>query len=264
MNFLGIGGAGTAEPVQVLDSVADFCICSGARLALRTDGSVFGWGNNSAGELGNGYEGSGSWSSGGDSSHGVPFASGPTETQFTYWGDFVPEADIPSKWAKAEVKEAVSLGLVPEALRGGYRQNTTRAEFCALAAALYESLEGPITERAGFTDTTDEAVEKMAALGIVNGVGEGRFDPEGTLTREQAADMLARLSEAMGYPLCQEEISFADREDISSWALDAVASMVWSGVMNGTGDNRFSPKGAYTREQSIVTIRRLMLYMTGY
>lgn len=169
-----------------------------------------------------------------------------------------PESNTPSAWAEEQVNTAISNGIVPETLQSEYTQATTRAEFCALAVDLYETVKGTeITERATFTDTTDLNVQKMAGLGVVNGVGGGRFDANGTLTREQAATMLSRLAEAMGKPLTAQAPTFADNASISSWAADAVGQMQGSGVMGGVGNNTFSPQGSYTREQSIVTMLRL-------
>ena len=55
----------------------------------------------------------------------------------------------------------IELGIVPESLQSAYAQATTRAEFCALAAGLYETVTGSeITDRMTFTDTEDENVEK--------------------------------------------------------------------------------------------------------
>jgi len=61
-------------------------------------------------------------------------------------------ADQPSSWAVEQVKAAVELGLVPSNLRSLYQTATTRAEFCALAVALYEGRLGEITKRVTFTD----------------------------------------------------------------------------------------------------------------
>ena len=94
-------------------------------------------------------------------------------------------------------------------------------------------------------------------MGIVNGVGNGNFNPNGQLTREQAAVMLARLANVIGQPLPQSTPTFADNAQISSWAFEAVGQAQAVGIMGGVGDNRFAPSGDYTREQSIVTILRL-------
>lgn len=173
-------------------------------------------------------------------------------------GSVSPGADVPSSWAEEQVNAAIAAGIVPDSLQSKYTQPATRAEFCALAVELYETAKGSeITERTTFTDTSDVNVQKMGALGVVTGVGGGRFDPNGTLTREQAATMLARLAEAVGKPLAAQAPTFADNAAIASWAFDAVGQMQASGVMGGVGNNTFAPQVSYSREQSILTMLRL-------
>ena len=169
-----------------------------------------------------------------------------------------PTPERPSSWAAELVSTATALGLVPENLQGKYTQAATRAEFCALAVALYETATGTVIEgRQTFHDTTDIHVEKMASLGVVNGTGDGNFDPDAKLTREQAATMLSRLAEAMGKQMVIVPPSFSDAAAISTWAGTAVGQMQATGIMTGMGDNTFAPKSEYTREQSIITILRL-------
>ena len=168
------------------------------------------------------------------------------------------QGPAPSSWAIDQVAEAVRLYLVPYNLQSNYTQTATRKEFCALAVELYEKVTGEeITERATFSDTTDINVQMMAGIGVINGVGNGKFDPDGELTREQAATILVRLADAMGKPLPEGTASFADNSSIASWAIEAVGRAKAGGIMDGTGNNTFSPQGAYTREQSILTVMRL-------
>ena len=168
-------------------------------------------------------------------------------------------AGAPSSWAVEEVKAAIDAGLVPEILQSSYTQPITRAEFCALAVALDEITDG---SRGGpstipkFSDTDDVNVERMAWLGVVDGVGDNRFDPDGKLTREQAATILSRLAYALNKSFARKAATFNDVNSISPWALDAVGQMQMTGVMSGVGENIFLPKGDYTREQSILTILR--------
>lgn len=167
------------------------------------------------------------------------------------------EGDLPSSWAAEQLSQAAAAGIVPESFESRYTQAATRAEFCALAVRLYEKVTGEtITQRATFSDTTDINVQKMAGLGVVNGVGNGNFDPGGTLTREQAATILARLAEAMGHPLPQAAPSFSDSAAISSWAAAGVGQVQAAGIMAGDG-SAFTPQSAYTREQCILTALRL-------
>ena len=174
-----------------------------------------------------------------------------------------PIAEVPSSWAAEQVSTAVEAGIVPDFLQSKFTTATTRAEFCSLAVALYETVKGAeITERTQFSDTTDVNVEKMAALGVVNGVGDGNFSPDDSLTREQAATMLARLATAIGKPLPTVDAPpFNDNADISDWAIEAVGQMQATGIMNGLGDNTFSPLTDYIREQSIVTMMRLFNFV---
>jgi hypothetical protein len=97
----------------------------------------------------------------------------------------------------------------------------------------------------------------MGGLGVVTGVGNGNFAPEQTLTREQAAAMLARLANVLGNPLPIVSPTFYDNPEASDWALESIGQMQAAGIMGGTGNNMFSPLGLYTREQSIITILRL-------
>ena len=164
----------------------------------------------------------------------------------------------PSSWAAAAVKEGIDRGIVPKTLQKKYAEPITRAEFCALATAFYEDVSGTeITERTKFTDTADENVEKMGALGVVNGVGNGRFAPDDLLTREEAAVILANLSRAMGKELDGASPSFTDNNSISSWARTQVGQVQAAGIMNGVEHGRFAPQDPYTREQSVVTIMRM-------
>ena len=44
------------------------------------------------------------------------------------------------------------------------------------------------------------------------------------------------------FELSEKTCGFADFDDVSAYAKDAVAALAASGVINGMGDNRFQPK----------------------
>jgi len=169
-----------------------------------------------------------------------------------------PNLNTASTWAHDGIIGAFELGLIPQALQNNFTANTSRAEFSALAVALYETVTGRvIAGRMQFNDTTDINVQKMGYLGVVTGVGGGNFAPNDTITREQAAVMIARLANAMRRPLPLASATFADNADISSWAIEGVGQVQGVGIMGGVGNNVFAPRGMYTREQSIITMLRL-------
>ena len=82
---------------------------------------------------------------------------------------------------------------------GRFRPNATmtRAEVCALLAQaldLYSAADGY------FTDVVrgswyEPSVNAMAAIGLISGVGGGRFDPNATMTQEEFITVLGRLVE---------------------------------------------------------------------
>jgi len=162
-----------------------------------------------------------------------------------------------SGWAVDSLLRSVELGLVPQNLQSNFQATTSRAEFTALAITLYEVVVGEVTGRVTFVDTNDIYVQKAAYLGIVQGVGDDRFDPNSPLTREMAAVLTARLANAMGYPFPEDAPTFADNTSISVWARDGVGQAQAAGIMGGVGDNRFAPLDPYTCEQSIITMLRL-------
>ena len=106
----------------------------------------------------------------------------------------------------------------------------TRAQFCAIVVrALGLSQE----KTAEFTDVLQSDwfcgfVGAASKAGIVNGVGNGKFNPQGAITREQAATMLARASKTLGLSGEAKDANAAlktypDAAKASSYAKDALA-----------------------------------------
>lgn len=92
----------------------------------------------------------------------------------------------------------------------------------------------------------------MSRLGIVTGMGDNTFYPLGEITRQQAATMLMRAAEVLGYDVSAPETNLSG---VADWAADGVNFVVDRGIMTGT-DNGFEPEGTYTKEQAITTMVR--------
>lgn len=177
-----------------------------------------------------------------------------------------------SGWAKDEVVAAIKANLVPADLMDGYNTNITRQEFCSLMVMMLEQAtekkaldyiaEKGLTYQSPFTDTNLPTVGYAYTLGIVKGTGDTTFNPNGSITRQEAATMLGRVGRLLGLE-AKSGTDFADRQDFPSWAVEGIAYV--SGltdpvsqkkVMEGTGGG-FAPKGTYTREQGIITALRI-------
>ena len=188
-----------------MDDVALISAGDSYNAAVKTDGSLWVWGFTSGYGLGTPNN---------DAITPTKIMDGikfPSVTQ----APTLPAPDVPSSWATEQVNTAIAANLVPQSLQSKYTQATTRAEFCALAVALYENVKGEITERKTFTDTSDINVQKMAAVGVVSGTDTARnlFTPDANLTREQSATMLARLADAIGKPLPKQASAATDNQN---------------------------------------------------
>lgn len=178
--------------------------------------------------------------------------------------------DIQSDWAAADISSAISAGIVPSDLQNGYQRNITRKEFCQIidamlrqkmedySGALYATGISYNDARAALTDTWDEGVINCYRFGIVDGVGNNKFSPNESLTREQAAKILMGAAKTIDLPGSESNNNWSDASQISSWAHEGINYVVGAGIMNGTGDTTFDPQGMFTREQAIVTVYRMM------
>ncbi len=146
----------------------------------------------------------------------------------------------------------------------------TRAD---LVVAMYRIAGSPSTRYTGvFTDvksTADYAiaVEWAAKYGIVNGVGNKKFDPNSAVTREQMAAIFYRFGKYVdkygftpyrttGFFWNFSKLAFADTKKISNYAKDPVAWCVKNGIFYGDNSNRFNPQDNTTRGECAAILYR--------
>ncbi len=94
-----------------------------------------------------------------------------------------------------------------------------------------------------------EAVDFMVDAKLMNGVSEGKFDPNGTMTRGMIVTVLYRMA---GSPEVEAPSTFKDVE-AGKWYADAIAWAQKNEVVNGYSADKFGPNDPVTREQ-IATI----------
>ncbi len=127
--------------------------------------------------------------------------------------------------------------------------------FCILTALSFTGAAA--AEGGSYTDVGKnawyaEAVAAMWEKGIMNGVGNDRFDPEGVFTRAQFATVLYRLA---GRPAVSGEDSFTDTQS-GRWYSDAVLWASKSGIVSGYGNGLFGTNDPATQEQLAVMLWR--------
>jgi len=174
----------------------------------------------------------------------------------------------PSNWAIYGVNQMNTLELTPNKLKGLYQKNITRSEFCDIIAnIIYEKknlfsdeIMNIVAKAEIFKDTDSQNVAFCNAVGIVKGHGNGVFAPNDDITREEAAVIINNALKYLGINEASNGniTNLADYNKISSWAKDAVSSVVSKGLIVGVDGNKYDPKGLLSREQAIVICYRLM------
>ena len=110
-----------------------------------------------------------------------------------------------------------------------------------------------------FADTGDspyaEAIGHLAVLGLLDGVGEGKFDPQGRLTRAQ---LCALLTQAMGYWTWENSqgLPFGD-VDQEDWFYTPVMILYDLGLVSGVSADSFDPGAPVTHEQLVTILTRM-------
>lgn len=243
-------------PAKVLDDIIDVTAKGAFTIALKSDGTLWGFGSNAVGELGLGS-----------------FDRQPHHTPLQVMDHVAmpgSAASFPSDWAKADILYASQNHLLPAHLQSHYQDNITRRDFVTLIVHLIKKKTGKdldviirergLTPAPSFKDTVDKDILNIAAFNISSGVGEGKFDPDGLLTREQAAVILTNAAKFLGVDSKLKDSwdpDFEDKKEISTWAMDAVHYCMLHGIMGGTGEHVFSPQDYFSREMSIITSVRL-------
>lgn len=98
-----------------------------------------------------------------------------------------------------------------------------------------------------------EGVDYALTNGLMNGVGGGRFEPDGQLTRAQLVTVLYR---AAGEPDTGKQVNpFTDVPD-DTWYTKAVIWAANNGIVNGVAKNTFAPDDSITREQIAAMLYR--------
>ncbi|MBQ7897204.1 MAG: S-layer homology domain-containing protein [Clostridia bacterium] len=98
-----------------------------------------------------------------------------------------------------------------------------------------------------FDDTeghwAEEAIDEWSDNGILNGIGNNKFNPDGLMTRAEAAAVFSRLF------ALNERTNISDFKDVDSdaWYAESLEKCVAAGILNGDGNN-MNPNGYITRE----------------
>ena len=183
--------------------------------------------------------------------------------------DVTVESEYPAvtsdHWAYEAVKYGNSKGILAGVPQEGFDWDSsiTRAQF---VLALYNVLGQPAySAPCDFTDISPDdyyynALSWGQELGIAGGMGDGTFNPNGTLTREQAFTLLRRSLPQLGITCPDASTAvlaqYADEGSIADWAKSHIATLTLQGLVNGTNTGVL-PQGELTWAQTAALLYRL-------
>lgn len=176
----------------------------------------------------------------------------------------VPFADAkPGAWYYSAVKYCKINGLLNGMTENNFGLNTTvsRAMFVQ-ALANFEGVDAEDLrdEASPFTDVKDNhwfytAVEWARQQGIVGGMTETTFAPNGALTRSQMARLFCQYAKYKGLDTDKTaDLSvFSDASKVQAWAKEGMEYCVATGLFVGDG-GKLDPNAKATRAQLAVVL----------
>ncbi|OXM82574.1 hypothetical protein CF651_30295 [Paenibacillus rigui] len=171
-------------------------------------------------------------------------------------------SDISGHWAEANIKQAVSAGIVSGYPDGTFKpdRTVTRAEFAVmLMNALKPQGDGAaltFTDKEKIGAWAQKSVAQAVYAGIISGYEDSSFRPDAEITRPEMAVMIAK---ATGQSIeANAATGFADDQDIPEWAKGAVATMKKLGIIEGKGANEFAPGDKTTRAEAVTVLLKML------
>ena len=151
--------------------------------------------------------------------------------------------DTQNHWGKDAIDRWANYGVLNGVGGGNFDPNgkMTRGAFAQMLCNIMGYTEKAPNTFSDLSNTAwnADAILKLVAAGVITGYGNGTVNPNGEITRQEAAVMLCR---AFGIqPSASASITFSDAGEVGSWAKDAVAALTERGMINGVGGNLFAP-----------------------
>ena len=178
-------------------------------------------------------------------------------------GSELPFTDVRTDdWFYDPVCCVYEMGLMTGVSDTAFAPNTTTTRGM-VAAMLHRLEDSPTAENAGFSDVHDgdwyaTAVNWAAGVGIVGGFGDGTFQPNAAITREQMASILYRYAAYKGMDVSARATLDGYIDQPSAWAEDVMQWAVAEGLLTGVSEDRLQPQGPATRAQVAAIFERFL------
>ena len=166
--------------------------------------------------------------------------------------------DTDGHWAESSIERWSDAGVV-QGTGDAFAPDSDLT--CAqLATILAKLLKLPAAKDAGFSDNKADAwyydaINRCAAVGILNGYADGTVRPNETISRARAMVMLAR---ALGIEPAGTSVlnGYADAANVPDWARGYVAALLRADIVSGVSGSRLAALANITRAQFVTILDR--------
>jgi hypothetical protein len=180
-------------------------------------------------------------------------------------------SDIDGYWAEQDILLMASKGYVSGVGDGLFAPDAavTRAQFATLLVKAL-GIAGQGGQTLLFSDVPDgywgaSAINAAAQQGLLSGVGDGRFQPDSLITREELAVMVARALQwkDAGADLTPGQVDqalsgYTDAGRVDGWAREAVAVCINRGIISGRSAASLSGQSDTSRAEAVVVLEKLL------
>ncbi|MBQ8524531.1 MAG: S-layer homology domain-containing protein [Clostridia bacterium] len=179
-----------------------------------------------------------------------------------------PYKDVKVKrWSYADIMYVTENGLMNGTGEGIFAPAETMTRAMVVTVLYRLQGEPQVDVVTKFTDVKPKAwygpaVTWAAEEEIVNGVGDGKFAPMETITREQLATIIMRYA-PMEYIITKETADitgYADYKKVREYAREALSWANAVGLITGVTEDTLAPREGATREQFAAILRRFKEY----
>ena len=130
-------------------------------------------------------------------------------------------------------------------------QNKGVLYFDQLQAVYKDNYKEPIYTDLKATHWASSTIEYLNTKELIKGYPNGTFKPESTITRAEAATIIARALDITK----TKNITFSDVK-ATHFAYDAIAAVAEKGIITGREASKFSPDGKLTRAEMATILKR--------
>lgn len=133
--------------------------------------------------------------------------------------------------------------------------SVTRGQVAVIFYRLLKNVD--VVRTVSFSDVPEgfwcaDAVNTLASLGIIKGMGDGTFAPDRPITRAQFVAIATRFAD-----IAVTGETFTDVPE-TYWAYEAISTASGCGWINGVGGGLFAPEQPITRAQAAVIVNRML------